>query len=110
MRDHSLFGKLADAASFHEDGGQAEGAWGQREIFREWVGLGLEEQYSDLELFLAALGDADRARAWMESFECRDLIPPGTPQAERELFASDLEVLFELWRARYGSHRQAMRD
>jgi len=71
-----------------------------REAFLAWLCLSLEEQYSDMEEFLAGVGGTDHAEAWMEAVVCEHLIPAGAPLPERELFRSDLEVIFELWRAR----------
>ena len=71
-----------------------------RQAFGAWLCLNLEEQYSELEEFLAGLGGADRAETWMGTFCCEHLIPTGAPLLESELFRTDLEVIFELWRAR----------
>ena len=82
-------------SALREGGADAD----HRQAFRAWLCLNLEEQYSDLEEFLAGLGGADRAETWMGAVCCEHLIPPGAPLLESELFRTDLEVIFELWRA-----------
>lgn len=104
----TLFGRLVYLSSLR-DGGNTIPQDREKEHlqeFRAWVGLSLESQCAEVEEFLAKLGGLDRAERWIEAFQSQDLIPPATPRMERELFRSDLEVVFELWRSNHTDRRQ----
>jgi hypothetical protein len=69
-------------------------------VFADWLCLSLEQQKSDLELYLDSL-DADRGKIlanWREWAPYMSWIPSHTRAADRELYRSDLEIIVEVIR------------
>ncbi len=74
------------------------------ETFQQWLGFGLERQKQDLDQYLAGLHRDPRAilETWSRVEPYRNLIPAAAPQAERQLYLSDLQALLELLKNEYG--------
>ena len=69
-------------------------------VFAEWLAFGLEAQRRDLEDYFRDLDD-DREtilRTWSELEPYRTVAPAAAGEAERELFAGDLEIILDLLR------------
>lgn len=72
--------------------------------FYEWINLTLEEQKTDLVLYLSGL-EGDRKEileTWLRLAPYRNFIPAYAREAEKHLFLSDMETLLELLRNEYG--------
>ena len=64
----------------------------------------MERQKQDLDQYLAGLHRDPRAilETWSRVEPYRNLIPAAAPQAERQLYLSDLQALLELLKNEYG--------
>ena len=68
-------------------------------VFLRWLNLNLEQQSADLEVYAACVGSdvasviEQRLRLGLSL-----MVPHEAPEAERQLFLSDLHALFELER------------
>ena len=71
----------------------------QRLVFLKWLNLNLEQQSADLEVY-AAWADSDVASVIEQRLRLglRLMVPDDTPEADRRLFLSDLQALFEVER------------
>jgi hypothetical protein len=72
--------------------------------FQDWLCYTLEQQKSDLDLYLAGL-DTDKRTlldTWIRLAPYRSLIPASARDVERKLYLADLETLLELLRNEYG--------
>ena len=72
--------------------------------FSEWLNLGLEEQKSDLDLYLGELQD-ERAKVienWMRLKPYTAFLPATAKPGEKELYMTDLGVLLEILRSECG--------
>ena len=66
--------------------------------FREWLGLNLKDQHSDLSLYFSEQ-DAELkviVGTWIRLASYRNLIPAAATSVERQLFLSDLETLLAM--------------
>lgn len=72
-------------------------AGSHRQVFAEWLGMELERQKADLELFLAEQPSGRRTtvETWRQLEPYRGLAPAGASEAEMELYLGDLKVLLE---------------
>ena len=111
----TLFGRLVFVSSLRDSAGlyqeialstmlgpnEAQRVLSQahREIFSEWLALGLAAKKSDLETYLAAAAQDLRAPLSAQWFQ--QLIPLSAQVPEQQLYLADLETLLERWR--YGS-------
>jgi hypothetical protein len=74
------------------------------QTFSEWLCFNLEQQKSDLDLYLSALLD-DRANVidtWLHLEPFRTNVPGSATRTETELYAGDFRILLELLRSEYG--------
>ncbi len=73
-------------------------------IFAEWLGFDLQRQKADLDEYLHSLGgDQEKLLdVWRRLAPYRNYVPTAVRAADRALFQSDLETLFETFRARRG--------
>lgn len=72
--------------------------------FGEWLSLTLEQQLSDLQVYLEALG-TDREQiidTWQRLAPYRNLAPAGAREVERDLYVADIEALLALLRSQHG--------
>ncbi len=72
--------------------------------FQDWLCYTLEQQKSDLDLYLAGL-DTDKRTlldTWIRLAPYRSLIPASARDVERKLYLADLETLLQLLRNEYG--------
>jgi len=68
------------------------------ETFSEWLCFNLEQQRSDLDLYLSSF-QADRRTilaTWIRLTPYRNLVPAAARDPERRLYLADLETLLEL--------------
>lgn len=75
------------------------------ETFADWLNFSLQEQRADLERYLDNSGE-DRGTvidAWISLAPYRSLAPGGAGEAERFLYASDLEIILELMQSELAS-------
>jgi len=69
-------------------------------VFGEWLNFDLASQKSDLDAYLLSVGD-DRTTvldAWESLSPYKTLTPAAAGDAERFLYASDLEIILEILR------------
>ena len=98
----SLFGWLVYLADLLKDRGKQNGMAAtldelQARIFREWLGLSLEQQFEDLECYCSDRPDwLEAIRDWIDNGSYRRLIPIGVRPAEAEVFLSDMAILAPL--------------
>ncbi|MGA2581231.1 MAG: hypothetical protein ABSH24_35145 [Bryobacteraceae bacterium] len=72
-------------------------------VFQDWLCLNLEQQKADLQEYLAEdKNPAAVLAAWAASAEYRSWAPSTAQDAERRLFAGDLEILLTLLKGEYG--------
>jgi len=71
--------------------------------FTEWLGYGLEQQKSDLDLYLSSFQPDKRTilTTWIRLTPYRNLIPAAAGEPERRLYLADLEALLELLKHEY---------
>ena len=73
-----------------------------KSVFRQWLGLPLQRQQSDLRPYLATLPNTGQfpPRICFLQF-CEDLMPPEASMSDVKLFLANIEVLAQLdWQAR----------
>ena len=117
----TLFGRLVYLSSLHNPRGaeyshlalakmvgeaQAEATLrrSHAQVFQDWLILNLEQQKADLQEYLAELPDpAAQVAALRNSPSYQNLVPPMALDAERQLFAADIETLLCLLRPPYGA-------
>jgi hypothetical protein len=71
--------------------------------FQEWLCYTLEQQKTDLDLYLAGL-DTDKRTlldTWIRLAPYRTLVPASARDVERKLYLADLETLLELLKNEY---------
>ena len=74
------------------------------QTFSEWLCFNLEQQKSDLDLYLSALLD-DRGgviETWLRLEPFRTLVPSSATRTETELYLNDFRMLLELLRHECG--------
>ena len=76
-----------------------------REIFSNWLGLGLAAQMAEVAEYLAGQDEDHNAliSIWLHDKVYESLIPTAVSQAERNLFTSDLKAILQLLQVRPGS-------
>ncbi|HLG96104.1 MAG TPA: hypothetical protein VKX49_07320 [Bryobacteraceae bacterium] len=74
------------------------------QIFSEWLTFNLEQQKTDLELYLSGLPDRREVvlQNWVNLAPYRNLIPGSVRGPDRRLYISDLTTLLELLRTAAG--------
>ena len=117
----SLFGQLVYLASLRNLNTGLYEHWGLAQIYGEdetdhalgqahrlaffrWLCLTLEQQKSDLELYVCGL-DIDRrtiVRNWLNLEPYQNLVPTAVQDMEKQLYLSDFRVLLELLRNEQG--------
>lgn len=72
--------------------------------FEDWLSYSLEQQKSDLDLYLSALSGSRRTiiDTWQRLAPYRNVVPASAKPAEKMLFQSDFEALLHLLRGEYG--------
>jgi hypothetical protein len=67
-------------------------------VFREWLTFNLEQQKSDLDLYLSGLYEDKRTvlTTWLELEPYRNLVPVALRGVEKRLYTADLKALLEL--------------
>ena len=90
---------------FGEDDARRAIKRSHKQIFAEWLSFNLEQQKSDLDLYLSGLLEDKRTvlRAWLKLETYRNLIPTSAKPQERRLYISDLTALLELLKNAYGA-------
>lgn len=83
------------ASMFSEEEADTALRESHHQIFRQWLGLTLEQQRADLALYFAGLPTSRLVLVenWLRLAPYRNLIPIKASQADRELFLGDLETL-----------------
>jgi hypothetical protein len=76
-----------------------------QETFKEWLTFNLEQQKTDIELYLTALPDepAQVIRTWLKLAPYRNLIPASVRGVERRIYIDDLTVVLEVLKSAYGA-------
>ncbi len=74
------------------------------QAFGEWLCYTLEEQKSDLDLYLSGLSGNRRAilETWIRLSPYKNLPPSSAREVERRLYTTDLETILELLKNEYG--------
>ncbi len=66
-------------------------------VFSQWIASSLEEQKQEIEEYLRTVDDQQVVR------NCRNLLPPGAREVERQLYLTDFETLLTLIRFERGA-------
>lgn len=84
-----LFGEVAADAALRDSHGR---------VFREWLGMSLEQQTADLALYFTSLPASRKTLAenWLRLRPYLSMAPAWANPAEHELFQANLEVLLTL--------------
>lgn len=71
--------------------------------FSEWLGYSLEQQKSDLDVYLSSFQPDKRTilATWIRLTPYRNLVPASAGEPERRLYLADLEALLELLKHEY---------
>ncbi len=71
--------------------------------FSEWLSYNLEQQKSDLDLYLCSFQPDKRTilTTWIRLTPYRNLVPASAGEPERRLYLADLEALLELLKHEY---------
>jgi hypothetical protein len=75
------------------------------QVFKEWIGFPLERKKSDIELYIAGIGQIDRVElidAWLRLTPYKNLVPASIQGPEREKHTSDFEAILGLLKNVYG--------
>ncbi len=91
------------AAAFGENEADAALRESHERTFAEWLGYNMEQQKSDLDLYLSSFL-ADRLTilgTWIRLSPYRSLVPSSAGEPERRLYLADLEALLEILKAEY---------
>jgi hypothetical protein len=73
-------------------------------VFQDWLCLNLEQQKADLQEYLADTPNPTAVLTdWVASAACQNWAPSAAQDAERRLFAGDLDILLALLRREYGA-------
>jgi hypothetical protein len=73
--------------------------------FREWVAFPLQNKKADIDLYIAGIGQVDRAElidAWLRLTPYKNLVPASIQGPEREKHISDFEAILGLMKNVYG--------
>ena len=92
------------AAVFGDDESNKAIQESHEQAFAHWLGWGLEQQKTDLELYVAGL-EPERKKVvetWSRLEPYRNLPPGHTAPVEKTLFLTDLETLLSLMRNELG--------
>jgi hypothetical protein len=75
------------------------------ETFRQWINYNIEEQKSDLDLYLSAQPTERKVlvESWIHLAAYRGFLPAAVEAHERQLFLADLESLLWLLRNETGA-------
>ncbi len=75
-----------------------------RQVFASWICLTLEQQKTDLDLYLSSLSGNRRTilDTWIRLQPYRNLIPSNAREVECELYMADLEAILDLLKNEYG--------
>jgi hypothetical protein len=75
-----------------------------QQVFASWVCLTLEQQKTDLDLYLSGLTGNRRTilDTWIRLQPYRNLMPTTAREVERELYMADLEAILGLLKNEYG--------
>ncbi len=75
------------------------------DTFKEWLTCNLEQQKTDIELYIAGLPDEPRQviQTWLKLSPYRNLIPASVRGVERRLYIDDLTVVLEVLKNVYGA-------
>jgi hypothetical protein len=67
--------------------------------FQEWLNMPLKAKYADLSAYLQDLEDTPETviRHWLQSQTFRNHAPASAKDAEKELHASELQMLLEIF-------------
>ncbi|HZQ54292.1 MAG TPA: hypothetical protein VFB14_18975 [Bryobacteraceae bacterium] len=74
-------------------------------IFKQWIGIPLEQKKADLELYIAGLDQIDKAElidAWLRLTPYKNLVPASIQGPERQKHISDFEAILGLLKNVYG--------
>ncbi len=74
------------------------------EVFGEWLCMDLQQQKSDLDVYLSGLEGVRRIvlSTWLRLEPYRGCVPGAAREVERELYLADLEILLAMLRNEYG--------
>jgi hypothetical protein len=74
------------------------------DAFADWLNFSLEQQRSDLDLYLSALTGPRRTivETWIRLMPYRNLVPAAARRSERKLFLADFEALLHGLKYEYG--------
>jgi hypothetical protein len=125
----SIFGRLAYLASLRQGGGNGYTHYGLNVLlgdkavtvirglhlreFWGWRDLSLVRKKEDLELFFSSAPGHRRqvVETWRKvSPRLRNLVPPGVPNAEVNLFAAEFQLIFEMVRSAYSESGSPSRN
>lgn len=114
----SVFGRLVYLASLRDSNtgryehhglaqmfgeGEADSALREShtQAFSEWLAYNLEQQKSDLDLYLSSFQSDRRTilSTWIRLAPYRNLVPAAALDPDRRLYLADLEALLEILRA-----------
>jgi hypothetical protein len=113
----SVFGRLVYLSSLRNDEHRGVGPMSGEDdarralrnshasAFAEWLSFNLEEQKTDLDLYLSTVA-ADKSSIpanWLSVAAYRTFIPDSATTVERRLYAADLEALIALLRNKHGA-------
>lgn len=74
-------------------------------IFRQWVSYPLEKKKADIELYITAIDQVDKAElidAWLRLTPYKNLVPASIQGPERQKHISDFEAILGLLKNVYG--------
>jgi hypothetical protein len=74
-------------------------------IFRQWVTYPLEKKKADIELYITAIDQVDKAElidAWLRLTPYKNLVPASIQGPERQKHISDFEAILGLLKNVYG--------
>jgi hypothetical protein len=113
----SVFGRLVYLSSLRHDehhglalmSGEDDARRALRQshasAFAEWLSFNLEEQKTDLDLYLSTVA-ADKPsilKNWLSVAAYKTFIPDSATTVERRLYAADLEALIALLKKKHGA-------
>jgi hypothetical protein len=74
-------------------------------VFREWITYPLEKKKADIELYITAIDQVDKAElidAWLRLTPYKNLVPASIQGPERQKHISDFEAILGLLKNVYG--------
>jgi hypothetical protein len=74
-------------------------------VFREWVSYPLEQQKTDIEMYITTIDQVDKAElidAWLRLTPYKNLVPASIQGPERQKHISDFEAILGLLKNVYG--------